>query len=251
PGLGVLYGVLTGIAYAGFLLCLRQGAADLRRVAGPLADATLVAAIGSVLLGIAYGDFTFTPALRAQGWLVLLALSSQVLGWLLISVSLPRLPAALTSVLLTLQPVLSVLFAAAILGESPSSLQLLGVVFVLGGLLVASVGRREPIPEPALAESLRAMASRGAPFVLLATTTLLWGTTYRATAIGTSHSSALMFGALRSAPAGLALVVVTILARPQRPSRRGAVLGAASGLLMVAFWMFAISEGVARAGAAN
>src|SRR5581483_11332128 len=95
------------------------------------------------------------------------------------------------------------------------------------------------------------MASRGAPFVLLATTTLLWGTTYRATAIGTSHSSALMFGALRSAPAGLALVVVTILARPQRPSRRGAVLGAASGLLMVAFWMFAISEGVARAGAAN
>ena len=152
PGLGVLYGVLTGIAYAGFLLCLRQGAADLRRVAGPLADATLVAAIGSVLLGVAYGDLTFTPSLRAQGWLVLLALSSQVLGWLLISVSLPRLPAALTSVLLTLQPVLSVLFAAAILGESPSSLQLLGVVFVLAGLLVASVGRRERIPEPVLAE---------------------------------------------------------------------------------------------------
>lgn len=95
------------------------------------------------------------------------------------------------------------------------------------------------------------MGSRLAPAALLGTTTLLWGTTYRATAIGTSHSSALMFGALRSAPAGLALVVVMILARPQRPSRRGAVLGAASGLLMVAFWMFAISEGVARAGAAN
>lgn len=152
PGLGVIYGVLTGFAYAGFLLCLRQGSSDLRRVAGPLADATLVAAVGSVLLGLAYRDFSIAPSLRAQGWLVLLALSSQVLGWLIISVSLPRLPAALTSVLLTLQPVLSVLFAAAILGESPSSLQLVGVAFVLAGLLVASVGQREHVPEPALAE---------------------------------------------------------------------------------------------------
>jgi len=57
-------------------------------------------------------------------------------------VSLPRLPAALTSVLLTLQPVLSVLFAAAILGEAPSALQLVGVAGVLAGLLLASSGRR-------------------------------------------------------------------------------------------------------------
>ena len=56
----------------------------------------------------------------------MLALSSQVLGWLLISVSLPRLPAALTSVLLTFQPVLSVMLAWAILDESPSVLQLAG-----------------------------------------------------------------------------------------------------------------------------
>jgi drug/metabolite transporter (DMT)-like permease len=75
-------------------------------------------------------------------------------GWLLIGISLPRLQASMTSVLLTFQPVLSVLFAAAILGESPSSLQLGGVALVLAGLLVASAGRREPrrVPEPALAE---------------------------------------------------------------------------------------------------
>jgi drug/metabolite transporter (DMT)-like permease len=95
------------------------------------------------------------------------------------------------------------------------------------------------------------VSSRAAPFVLLGTITLLWGTTYRATAIGTSHASALMFGALRSVPAGLALAAAILVARPQRPSRRGVLLGAASGLLMVAFWIFAISEGVDRAGAAN
>jgi drug/metabolite transporter (DMT)-like permease len=142
PGLGVLYGVVTALAYTGFLLTLRHGSADLRRVAGPLWDATLVATAGSALLGVAFGDLNLTPSLRAQGWLVLLALSSQVLGWLVIAVSLPRLPAALTSVLLTFQPVLSVLFAAAILGEAPSALQLVGVAGVLAALLIASSARR-------------------------------------------------------------------------------------------------------------
>lgn len=146
PGLGVLYGIVTALSYTGFLLTLRRGSADLRRVAGPLADATIVAGIGSALFGFAFGELDLTPSLQAQGWLVLLALSSQALGWLVIAVSLPRLPAALTSVLLTLQPVLSVLFAAAILGESPSALQLLGVAGVLAGLLVASAGRREAAP---------------------------------------------------------------------------------------------------------
>jgi drug/metabolite transporter (DMT)-like permease len=143
PGLGAMYGVLTGLAYTGFILALRQGNADTRRPAGPLADATAVAAVGSALLGLGFGDFSLRTPWAAFGWLVLLALSSQVLGWLLISVSLARLPAALTSVLLTLQPVLSVLFAAAIFAESPSSLQLVGIAFVLAGLLVASTGRTQ------------------------------------------------------------------------------------------------------------
>ena len=146
PGLGVLYGVVTAFAYTGFLLTLRRGSADLRRVAGPLCDATLVAAVGSALLGLAFGELDLTPSLRAQGWLVLLALSSQALGWLVIAVSLPRLPAALASVLLTLQPVLSVLFAGAILGEAPSALQLVGVAGVLASLLIVSSGHRAAAP---------------------------------------------------------------------------------------------------------
>ena len=50
-----------------------------------------------------------------------------MLGWLLITVSLPRLPAALTSVTLTIQPVGSVLLGVILLGEEPSALQLAGV----------------------------------------------------------------------------------------------------------------------------
>lgn len=150
---GAVYGVLTGFAYAGFLLTLREGARDLRRAAGPLLDATAVAAAGCAAIGAAVGDLDASPPWRATAYLVVLALSSQVLGWLLISITLPRLPAALTSVLLTIQPVLSVLFAAAIFGEAPSAIQIGGVVLVLAGLLVATTRRASPpAAEPLLAE---------------------------------------------------------------------------------------------------
>jgi drug/metabolite transporter (DMT)-like permease len=152
PPLGALFGVLTGIAYSGFLLSLREGSRDLRRFAGPLFTATLAAAIGCAAIGLVVGDLDLTPSWSATGWLVLLALSSQVAGWLLISMSLPRLPAVVTSILLTLQPVCSVFFAALIVDESPSLLQLAGAACILAGLVTATVGRR-PVPaaEPELA----------------------------------------------------------------------------------------------------
>jgi drug/metabolite transporter (DMT)-like permease len=152
PGLGVLFGVLTALAYSGFLLMLREGSRDLRRSAGPLCTATLAAAGGCAAIGAAVGDLDLTPSWAAIGWLVFLALSSQVVGWLLISTSLPRLPAVVSSILLTFQPVCSVVFAGLIVDESPSALQLAGAGCILAGLVIATIRRRRlPIagPEPA------------------------------------------------------------------------------------------------------
>jgi drug/metabolite transporter (DMT)-like permease len=146
PLLGVVFGVATSITYALFILILRHGNADERRPAGPLFDATLSAAFFSALGGIAVGDIDFLPGPESQAWLVLLALSSQVLGWLLISVSLPRLPAVLTSIVLMLQPVCSVFLGALILSEAPSSVQLLGVAIVIAGVAGATIKPREPAP---------------------------------------------------------------------------------------------------------
>jgi len=152
PPLGAAFGVTGGLAYTGFLLVLRYGQRGIVGPAGPLFDVTLAAAVCCALIGAAVGDLDLTPSWAAQGWLILLALSSQVLGWLLITISLPRLPAVVTSVSLSLQPLCSVLLAAVILGESPSTLQLLGAAGILCGLVIASLGRRAPPPpEPELA----------------------------------------------------------------------------------------------------
>jgi drug/metabolite transporter (DMT)-like permease len=148
PLLGVVFGVLTAISYALFILVLRQGNADMRRPAGPLFDATLTGAIFSAIGGLAVGDLDWAPDLEAQAWLVLLALSSQVLGWLLISVSLPRLPAVLTSIVLMLQPVSTVFLGAVLLSEAPSAVQLIGVAVVIAGVAFATIKPRERAPAP-------------------------------------------------------------------------------------------------------
>jgi drug/metabolite transporter (DMT)-like permease len=160
PMLGTVYGVLTTLAYAGFLLVLRQVNRDIRRPAGPLLDATAVSAVVSAAAGALVGDVDLVPSWPSHAWLALLALTSQVLGWLLISVSLPRLPAALTSVLLLVQPVGAVILAVLILGEDPSALQLAGVAVILAGICLATlklprrgapfdgpIPEGEPVPE--------------------------------------------------------------------------------------------------------
>lgn len=148
PALGVLFGGLTSLAYAAFILVLREGSRDLRRIGGPLFHATLVAALAAAFYAPFAGDMQWAPRWPEHGWLVALALSAQVVGWLLISSSLPRLPAAVTSIVLLLQPVGAMVIAGIALGESPALFQLAGAALILVGVVVATSGRTPP-PEPA------------------------------------------------------------------------------------------------------
>jgi drug/metabolite transporter (DMT)-like permease len=142
PARGVLFGALTGLTYAGFILVLRHGSSDLRRPAGPLFDTTAVTAVTCLVVAVALGSGDLVPSWPAHAWLALLALSSQVLGWMLITVSLPRLPAAITSVTLTIQPIGSLILGALLLGEQPTALQLAGAACILAGLVSVALGGR-------------------------------------------------------------------------------------------------------------
>jgi drug/metabolite transporter (DMT)-like permease len=141
PLAGIGYGFGTSVAYAGFLLILRQTAGPAKHIAGQLADATAGAAIGSLVLGLAFGGLQFHIPWHSFGWLLLLALMSQTVGWLLITSSLPRLPAAVSSLLLLLQPAAALVLADIVLGEQPTLIQVLGAGLVCAGVLAATWAR--------------------------------------------------------------------------------------------------------------
>jgi drug/metabolite transporter (DMT)-like permease len=142
PRLGVAIGLVTAVSYAGYLLVIRRASPD-QRPAGPVAIATAVTAVAAALVGTALGDLDLRPSMPAHAYLIALGILSQSVGYLVIQVSLPRLPAVITSVLLLVQPVTTVLLAAVLLRQVPSPEQLAGVALVVGGIALAtgSIGR--------------------------------------------------------------------------------------------------------------
>jgi len=126
-----------------YILTLRQATSvpgARSAVAAVLFEATAGATVASSLLGLALNDYRVGPTWAALGWLALLALTSQVIGWLLITVSMPRLPAGMIGTLLLIQPAGSIALSYVFLGERPSALQLVGVVLILAGVVVAVGG---------------------------------------------------------------------------------------------------------------
>jgi drug/metabolite transporter (DMT)-like permease len=139
PILGTILGVGVAAAYSAYLLLLRRGR-DPRRAAGPITDATLACAVTALVAGTIAGELTLVPTWPSAGWLIVMALVAQVLAGLALAVALPRLPAVTTSLILLIQPVLAVVLSIAVLAETPSPSQLVGVGLVLVGVLAGSVG---------------------------------------------------------------------------------------------------------------
>jgi drug/metabolite transporter (DMT)-like permease len=139
PPLGVALGTFTAFAYSGYLLVIRRGGRDLRRPAGPVAISTLSTMACAIVFGALSRELDPIPHFPSHGWLILVGITSQSIGYLVISISLPRLPASLVSIILMAQPVATVALAYVLLGETPSAAQLIGVVLVIGGIALATI----------------------------------------------------------------------------------------------------------------
>lgn len=153
PPLGVLLGSITALCYAGYLLVIRRGTNDIRRPAGPVAVSTASTMAVAIVAGTLIGDLDPVPSWPSHGWIGLLGLTSQSVGYLLISMSLPRLPAALVSIILLVQPVATVGLARVLLDEVPSAAQLGGVALIIGGIALAT------LPVGRLRDRARALAA--------------------------------------------------------------------------------------------
>ncbi|GAA0619118.1 DMT family transporter [Kutzneria viridogrisea] len=141
PVRGVLFGTLAGVAYGVYLFLLRRGGQSGQRYT-PVCTAT----VGTVLLALVTGGLVdridFTPGWTAFAWLVVLALSAQVLGWLLIANALPRLSSSVGATLLMIQPVGAVLFGMLLLHERPGTWQLVGCAAVVAAVWVTAMSRQ-------------------------------------------------------------------------------------------------------------
>lgn len=137
--LGAGLGVLAAFLYAIYLIVLRlarlrrPGARSLEVIASATVGATLFTGAFALVQGAA------GPAATAadNGWMLVYALGSQVLGWLLITSSVHLLPASLTAIALLLQPVLAMVWGATLLDEPIGPVEISGAGILLLGLVSA------------------------------------------------------------------------------------------------------------------
>lgn len=143
PVLGVVLGVVAASLYSGFLIGFRRSSKRLAPAAAPLLDATVGAAVAVGLVGLILGTLTVPDSLATHGWLLLLGVGPQAAGWLAIGFALPRLPAAITSFAILLQPTLTLLWGYLVFDETPSIVQLTGVVLVVSGVVMVATQRKD------------------------------------------------------------------------------------------------------------
>ena len=126
PLLGAALGVATALLNATWLLLFREATRRTRRPAGALA---LLTGAAVVSLAASFTDPGFSLGLPTAscGWLLVLAVVSQVFGWLFISPALGHLPALEVAILLLLQPSLTLVWGALVFDESRGPLQWTGV----------------------------------------------------------------------------------------------------------------------------
>ncbi|WP_082964992.1 DMT family transporter [Mycobacterium sp. ACS1612] len=140
PGLGTVHAVAAALCYSGFLFLLRRGG----QRGGPMQTYTVVLAAATIVafaVGLATHSLDMSPGGTAVGWLLLVTITGQLLGWLLAALCTPRLPSDVSSALLLLTPVGAVGLGALVLGERPSPLQLTGCMLVLVGSYAGTARR--------------------------------------------------------------------------------------------------------------
>jgi len=143
---GVLLGLLTGVAYAVFMLSLRRAQMRSSRLT-PEWTLCLVSVLCAIALGGAVAAENAGFAIPdAQSWMSLLGLGlfGQVLGWVLIARAMPQLPASLVGLLLLLQPVLSFLLDVILFARPTAASGWIGLALSLVGIFIASSRRRAP-----------------------------------------------------------------------------------------------------------
>ncbi|MCA1226647.1 DMT family transporter [Saccharopolyspora sp. 6M] len=138
-GRGVLLGVASGVAYAGYLHLNRfSGHRSPRHVVTPVCLATAAAAVVTGGVGAVTTGITVDLPATSWLWLVLLALVGQVAAWLLLAAGGRGLAPGTSASLLLLQPVLAVGLGVLVLRESPTAVQLAGCATVVAAVWFAN-----------------------------------------------------------------------------------------------------------------
>ena len=138
--LGVIFGLLTAVSYAGYLLCLRESRQGSKHRL-PTREVAIISLVTAAILGISAGvegQSLAITTLDDAGWLVAYGILSHCLGWLFIASSLPHVSTTEAGLALLLQPTLSFVWDVLFFARPMSATELAGAAIALTAIYLGS-----------------------------------------------------------------------------------------------------------------
>ena len=144
---GVIYGLVTGLAYANFLVTLKY-AGQKQALPDFLTLIAWVSLFSALSLGIMVsieGGVIMPPDLYSLFVLFLLALVAQTLGWWAITSGLSEVTASRAGLIILLQPVLAAIWGILFFAEGLTPTQFAGAALTLICIYLGSQPKKKPI----------------------------------------------------------------------------------------------------------
>lgn len=140
---GVVLGVLTAMAYAGYLLSMRRARRD-ESDPVPAPEVAVVSLLVAGLLGLAAlaeGNPLAIPTPGDLGWLLCYGIAAHAFGLMLIGSALTEVTAAEVGIALLLQPTLSLVWDIVLFDRAISGTEAVGIAVTLGAIFLGSQRR--------------------------------------------------------------------------------------------------------------
>jgi len=138
--IGVIFGLLTAVCYAGYMLSMRRARTDAVH-AVPSREVAVVSLITALLLGmaaIAEGEALSIPTVNDAVWLACYGLLSQGVGVMFIASSLAKVSTTQVGIALLLQPSLSITWDILFFDRPLTLLEAIGAGIVLAAIYLGS-----------------------------------------------------------------------------------------------------------------
>lgn len=149
-GWGVAFGLMTGLIYANYIVVMRkiESLNNYIKTEHALTLVSFFAAFFLLPVSVYEGTLRLPEGIEWV-WLISLAFVAQVLGWLLITKTLPKTPVSQAGLILNAQPVVAVIAGDLILGEHLNPTQILGALITLAAIYFGTQKRKKIKPIPA------------------------------------------------------------------------------------------------------
>jgi drug/metabolite transporter (DMT)-like permease len=144
---GVIFGILTAMTYAAYLLSLRASR-SLSSFRVPTRELAVVSVMCTVMLAAAVfveGESLMIPTYKDLTWLVAYGVLSHCLGWLFIASSLSEVTTVEAGLALLLQPTLSFAWDVVLFDRPMTATELVGASIALAAIYLGSRRSSEQI----------------------------------------------------------------------------------------------------------